>query len=97
MEPDPYGKTRRPLHRFWFEWAATEDGDCSTPYACGVTAHDRDDALGLLAETIFEGHSIPPIALEIPDVDLSRLDLCFSPRPVMIPTARGVWYPSPRA
>jgi len=90
--PSPYGDLE--LRRCWFEWS-DPDGGCRYPFACGVTAYSREDALTILRQTIYADRSeLPGLRREIDDVDLSKLEIPVSPPPVMVPIRRGIWYPS---
>ena len=80
------------LHRFWIRFAT--DGEFSAPRpGCGVTAYNYDDALTILAETIFSGKSVPLIEDVIEDVDVSALDQKHVIPNMEVQTWRGVWYP----
>jgi hypothetical protein len=60
---------------------------------CGVTAHDYDDALALLRETVFGGAELPKVAAVAEDVDISTLDVRHVRPNMGNPTMRGVWFP----
>lgn len=86
---------QRNLVRFWIEFEQTIDDQPppGTLIGVGVTAVDRDDALRLVAERVFEGEPLPPIKGLRTDVDLSTLDAGHVIPNMEPPVRRGVWYP----
>lgn len=80
------------LHRYWICFK-TDSGFAVPRPGCGVTAYDYNDALIILAETIFANEAIPEIKHVVEDVDISKLDQKHVIPNMEAPTWRGVWYP----
>ena len=98
-EPGQPVPTNGHLRPFWFEFAIPQDADCppGVREGVGVTATDRDDALGIVAQRLFGGRELPPVCLEVEDVAFHRLDP-WQVLPNMVdPAPRGVWFPARRA
>lgn len=81
-----------PLHRFWFKFKGVKLYD-SLRIGCGVTAHDYNDALAIMRETVFASEQFPPIEDVIEDVDISTLDQRHVIPNMEPPVFRGVWFP----
>ena len=80
------------LRRFWIRFSPASGFAAPRP-GCGVTAYDYDDAMIILADSIFNGKTVPEIAEVIEDVDVSKLDQKHVIPNMEAPTWRGVWYP----
>jgi hypothetical protein len=80
------------LHRYWFDF---EPGTlpAGTAIGCGVTAYTKEDARGLLAETVFRASAFPPVRRVVEDVDVSTLDAGHVLPNMLDPVTRGVWFP----
>jgi hypothetical protein len=97
--PSPSAMTdgSRPLRHYWFVFDLPFWVDCprGAREGVGVTAHDRDDAIGLVVSEVFGGQALPSIVEETEDVEFHRL--CpWLVRPNMTdPRGRGVWFPVP--
>lgn len=79
------------LRRFWIEY---DGGDHRLPFGFGVTAIDREDAIGLIEQEWSHLAPFPPIRLVIEDVDVGELRERHDHLPWMTPPIwRGVWYP----
>jgi hypothetical protein len=89
----------RGLHRYWFEFDASEPQDRELLaghlllLGCGVTAWDEEDACRLISERLFGGGSLPPIRSITADVDISTLDAKHVRPNMKVPVWRGVWFP----
>ena len=83
------------LRRYWIRFAS--DTDSPLPlglrHGCGVTAFNHDDALSILAATVFRGDKLPAIASVEEDIDVSSLDQGRVIPNMGVPTRRGVWFP----
>jgi hypothetical protein len=81
-----------PVRRFWFRFGPGE-APLGMSAGCGVTAFDRDDALGLIEERL---KGVPPEpTLVIQDVDVSDLDEGHVLPNMLSPADRGIWFPMP--
>jgi len=80
------------LHRFWIRFNSASGFAAPRP-GCGVTAYDYDDAMIILADTIFSGKPVPEIEEVVEDIDISKLDQKHVIPNMEAPTWRGVWYP----
>ena len=78
------------LTRFWFEFEKTGP---ITEFGYGVTARDKEDAVGLLQETVFAGKQLPKVAKAVINVDVSTLDQKHVVPNMEAPVFRGVWFP----
>jgi len=80
------------LRRFWFVFVADREL-MALGLGCGITAHDRNDAMNILRERVFNENTRPVIQECIEDVDVSTLD----PRHILpnmgAVAIRGVWFP----
>jgi hypothetical protein len=76
------------LTRYWFKFAVT-----GHELGCGVTAHDHDDAVALLRDTVFAGEALPKVEEVIEDVDIRSLDQKHVIPNMEPPIWRGVWFP----
>jgi hypothetical protein len=74
--------------RYWIELQE------ETGFGYGVTALDKNDALGLLQERVFRGGELPPIRRIESDVDVSQLDPNHVLPNAGPPIWRGVWFPN---
>lgn len=83
------------MHRFWFEFQQSLDAGLppGTTSGCGVTAHDYEDAIGLVRSRVFRERLMPPIARHHVDVDISQLDPKHVLPNIGNPASRGVWFP----
>jgi hypothetical protein len=80
------------MRRFWFRFSEIK------PYnplrlGCGVTAYDYNDALEILARTVFAGQEMPNIESVSQDVDVTTLDQKHVVPNMEPPVWRGVWFP----
>ena len=88
------------LHRYWFEFAASEPRERELLArhfllaGCGVTAWNEEDARRLIHEQFFSGDPLPPIRSVCADVDVSTLDPDHVRPNMGVPVWRGVWFPS---
>jgi hypothetical protein len=79
------------LKRFWFTFGSFQH---PTPlnFGCGVTAHDYQDALAIMRDSVFQG-ATPAVQDCVENVDVSRLE----PKHVLPNLGnvlvRGVWFP----
>jgi hypothetical protein len=81
------------LHRYWIRFQRNPSANAPRP-GCGVTAHNYDDALTILRETVFRSRDmLPPIENFIEDIDISSLDQKHVLPNMDTPVWRGVWYP----
>jgi hypothetical protein len=80
------------LRRYWirFEAFATP-----TPLnlGCGVTAFDKDDAIGLLHSRVFTEKEVPKVIEIIEDGDVSTLNAGHVRPNMGLVTFRGIWFP----
>ncbi len=60
---------------------------------CGVTARDREDALGLVQERILAGGAPPPIEKITEHIDVSTLDMDHVLPNIGNVLVRGIWFP----
>jgi hypothetical protein len=83
-----------PLHRFWIEFDRVDQGSlpAGTALGCGVTAADRNEALEMIAQSIFDG-TLPPLQRLVEDVDVTDLDSRHVRPNMGNPALRGIWYP----
>ena len=80
------------LRRFWFIF---RNPPPLSPLGlgCGITALSREEAIEILAETVFAGQTFPAIDRVIEDVDVRTLDpLHVVPNMGQVAN-RGVWFP----
>jgi hypothetical protein len=83
------------LTRYWFEFDWGERPPMRAEgLGCGVTAFDREDALGLLAEAVFANSEVPAVKHVTEDVDIQTLDEGHVLPNMGIPSERGVWFPN---
>ena len=78
--------------RFWFEF---ERIDRPTPLnlGCGVTARDREDALGLMRTNIFPDRPMPRIVKVVEDVEPASLEQNHVAPNIGAMDLRGIWFP----
>lgn len=81
------------LHRFWFTF---QDLPKFSKFGlgCGVTAYNREDAIGILKERVFFGCSLPTIHSVTEDIDIRELDQDHIVPNMGLVIARGVWFPT---
>jgi hypothetical protein len=79
------------LTRFWFKFSPLPPSPLNL--GCGVTAHDYDDAISLLKQSVFVENEIPTIVEVITNVDVSTLDQGHVAPNMEVPIFRGVWFP----
>lgn len=60
---------------------------------CGITAKNREDAITLLRERVFDLNPMPEIISCIEDVDVSTLDEGHVLPNMGSVVKRGVWFP----
>jgi hypothetical protein len=84
------------LRSFWFEFVLAHDADCPPAVrgGVGVTARDRSDALGIVADRLFDGRELPAVRHEVEDVVFHRLDPWHVLPHMVDPRPRGVWFPA---
>lgn len=80
------------LHQFWFRF---QNAPASSPLVlgCGVTAFSHDDALALLAETVFAHGQALPIERVIEDANIDDIHAGQTTVSHDIIHQRGVWFP----
>jgi hypothetical protein len=83
------------LTRYWieFDWG-NQAPMAGTNVGCGVTAFDREDALGLIEKAVFANKAMPPIKNVIADVDIATLDEGHVIPNMGALSERGVWFPN---
>jgi hypothetical protein len=83
------------LTRYWIELDLPDGHEPppGTRLGIGVTALDRDDALRLVAERVFQAEEVPPLKLLREDVDVSTLDQGHVAPNMALPNWRGIWFP----
>jgi hypothetical protein len=76
-------------------WIKLSDGSypLGIRLGIGVTAYDREDALRIVRECIFDSDSMPETEEVIEDVDMSQLDQNHVLPNIGLPFQRGIWYP----
>jgi hypothetical protein len=79
------------LRRYWFRFVDPKPHGLGL--GCGVTAFGYDDAVGILAQTVFRGQEVPETREVIEDVDVSTLDRGHVLPNMEPPSQRGVWFP----
>jgi len=80
------------LHQFWFRFRNVPEYS-PLVLGCGVTAFSHDDALALLAATIFaDGHALP-IDRVIEDAHIEDLETGPLLPDADVVQQRGVWFP----
>ena len=91
------------LHRYWFEFSDAgleHEVGCTLPSPCGVTAHDRADALGQIDAQWPGELDAHHASREIEDVDLLEVSVELATQMAPIEfgdtEARGIWYPRSR-
>jgi len=82
----------KPLKRYWFTFEKFAE---RTPLSlgCGVTAHDYEDAVGLLREHVFKGKAEPTITNCVENVDIRSLDQGHVAPNIGSVVERGIWFP----
>ena len=80
------------LHRYWFTFENLPPMS-ALALGCGVTAHDREDALKILKTTVFLDGEFPTIVGLVDDVDVNSLDRGHVIPNMGSPVGRGVWFP----
>jgi hypothetical protein len=80
------------LQRYWIRFQLDPFQPGPRP-GCGVTAHNYEDALAILRNTVFCGKELPSIEHVIEGVDISSLDQKHVIPNMEVPVWRGVWYP----
>ncbi|MBX9402274.1 hypothetical protein K4L06_13245 [Lysobacter sp. BMK333-48F3] len=80
------------MKRFWFTFAGPPE---FSPLAlgCGVTGHDRLDALQILRERVLAGRQDLAIDVVVEDVDIRTLDADHVVPNMGAASNRGVWFP----
>ena len=80
------------LHRFWFKFQ--DPPQCSPlGVGCGITAHSREEAIEILAATVFADRAVPIIESVVEDVDVRALDQEHVVPNMGQVARRGVWFP----
>jgi hypothetical protein len=80
------------MTRYWIEFASPPR-DSALNLGCGLTAHDYDDALGLLRERVFKKTGLLDILRVAENVDISTLDQKHVVPNMEVPIYRGIWFP----
>ena len=80
------------LRRFWFRFETIPE-PTALNLGCGVTAYNRDDALGLLREYVFGQNGPPPIIECIEDVAMDQIEQKHARPNVGNILVRGIWFP----
>ena len=81
------------MRRYWIQFAGT-DLPIGFQMGCGITAHTRDDALGLL-RAIWPNQARAPVISDVSeDVDIRSLDQKHVTPNVGDITKRGVCFPN---
>jgi hypothetical protein len=91
------------LRRYWSEFE--EAGESLLYLGCGITAHDKQDAIRILRERVytspmFMGDELKPPAIArcVEDVDMSTIEKShIAPNITASIFVRGVWWPVPLA
>jgi hypothetical protein len=85
----------RHLTRYWIEFDFPDgyEPPAGARLGIGVTAFDREDALGLVAERVFAAGEVPPMRGVREDVDVSTLDQGHVVPNMDTPNQRGIWFP----
>jgi hypothetical protein len=81
------------MKRFWIELEIEDPSYMHLAAGCGVTARDREEALGLVREFLFSGGSLPPVRRIIENVDISQLDPLHVRPNMGTPLRYGIWFP----
>jgi hypothetical protein len=79
------------MKRYWFTFEKLERPS-PLSFGCGVTAHDYQDALAIMRDSVFQGHA-PPIKDVVEDVDVSRLEAKHVLPNLGNVLIRGIWFP----
>ena len=80
------------LRRFWFRFERFPV-PTALNLGCGVTAHNREDAIALLEERVFCDQPMRPIVEVLDDVSLSQLDHKHVRPNLGNHLERGIWFP----
>jgi hypothetical protein len=80
--------------RYWFEFEVElEDLPFGVKMGCGVTAYNSEDALYLISNMVFKGHTLPAVKIMIENIDLTTLDAGHVLPNMSPPNVRGIWFP----
>jgi hypothetical protein len=83
------------LTRYWIEFDWGDQAPMAgTNLGCGVTAFDREDAVALVAKTVFANAAMPAISNVIEDVEITTLDEEHVIPNMGASSERGVWFPN---
>ena len=80
------------LHKYWVSFERLER-PIPLNLGCGVTAYDRDDAIGLIRKLIFGNCAMPRISRITDDVELQDLNQGHVAPNVGDASVRGIWFP----
>ncbi|MBD1363505.1 hypothetical protein IDJ77_06765 [Mucilaginibacter sp. ZT4R22] len=82
------------LLRYWFEFESDEiPSPIPIGWGVGLTAYSYDNAIHLLAITIFLNESMPEIKRCIENIDISTLEKNHVLPNVGASNFRGLWFP----
>jgi hypothetical protein len=79
------------MRRFWFEFEGTRPFS-PLGLGCGITARDKDDAMNILREKMFEDGELP-IRRFVQDVSIDELDANHVIPNIGNIFLRGIWFP----
>ena len=78
---------------YWIKFKSASARGSGGEGIYGVTALDRDDALRLLASSIFARGPLPEVEEIFEDVDLSECDGFLFCSEAYVPFRRHIWHP----
>ncbi len=80
------------LHRYWLKFVRSAKPSILN-IGCGITAHDREDAMRIFQNEVVPVYGNAEIAEVLEDIDISTLDEAHVRPNMGIPSNRGVWFP----
>jgi hypothetical protein len=80
------------LRKFWFRLEKVPM-PTAINLGCGVTAHSKDDALGILNDHVFSQHGPLAVLSCIEDVGMHQIEQYHARPNVGDIEARGIWFP----
>lgn len=81
------------LRRFWFNFNKSDKLPPGLAWGCGITSFDKEDAIKILKEHVFQNFDyVEPFEI-IEDIDVSELDQNHIVPNIGPPSIRGVWFP----
>lgn len=83
------------LRQFWFKFALSlaDPGPPGILLGVGVTAHSREDAVGLIRDRVFAGQPLPRIQSVLEDVEFHDLNQNHVVPNMGNRFQRGIWFP----